>query len=488
MKIVPQFDTYPRLVTFGQTALGKAVLAVAFAAGLAANGLDSWLATGLAVALVAYFPARRRLLLSIAALCWLVYRPTWINWDFLRGLAREGQIAETAIPSLVFRALAGMFCLVAVFFVYTRKRRGSMLAKRPVLCLVAGYAAMLGAVGLLPLAGAGRLAAWTAVAVAGPYLWYLAYALKDASSKAPDGLLAQFGALRPFWGGTNVPFPKGSANLRKIEARTPKELSVIQLKAVKLLIWVLILRTLERVLMAVVHGAPDAQMVRLAAMVHSPLPSLGVPPLQTAVEHPVLSVWLAWASVFAHFVRQLLWVSTGPNLIVACCRMSGFYALRNSRRPLAAQTAADFWNRYYYYFKELLVEFFFFPVFTRYFKKHARLRLFAATLAAATVGNMIYHFLRDYEYVAAMGLWGALAGFRVYAFYAAVLGIGIGISQLRSHARGGAPEETRWWRRGLATAGVLLFFSVLEIFDQEGRSLGLGSCFRFLLGLFAIRV
>ena len=69
MRIVPQLDTYPRIVRFGQTALGKAVLLVAFAVGLRINSgflyPHAWQEITGAVALMTYFPARRRLLRSL---------------------------------------------------------------------------------------------------------------------------------------------------------------------------------------------------------------------------------------------------------------------------------------------------------------------------------------------------------------------------------------------------------------------------------------
>src|SRR2546422_7362134 len=48
---------------------------------------------------------------------------------------------------------------------------------------------------------------------------------------------------------------------------------------------------------------------------------------------------------------------------------------------------------------------------SRYFKRHRRLRLMVASLAAATLGNMMYHFMRDIEYVVQLGLWKAVVGF-----------------------------------------------------------------------------
>jgi len=483
-------------VSFGQTAPGKAALLGAFAGGLFVNRVNYWLEISLIAAVMSYLPTWRRLLTSVAALYWLIFHHTWLNGPFLSALAKaEGLRTDGWNLKVLFSGiLAAVFCALAVFFHYARTRRSSFAAKRPVLLLVASYAAVLAAAGLIPLHGMTRLLAWGVVAMTAPYLWYFAYALKDASSKSSDGAILQFGTLQPFWGGTNVPYPKGAANLRTIEARNPMDLCITQLKAIKLLIWVVILRVPSIALQVFVHGEPR-QTERFLGILRSigltgwNVPNMGVPSLDIALHHAaVLPVPAAWVSVITHFAEVLIGMTMSGNLIIGCCRMAGFYALRNTYRPLEARTVAEFWNRYYYYFKELLVEFFFFPFFTRYFKQYRRFRLFAATMAAATMGNMLYHFLRDYEYVAQMGFWQAVKGFQVYAFYTTVLGLGIGISQLRSQGRERSEGDARWWRRACATAGVLLFFCLLEIFDEEGRAFRLGEYLRFFLRLFLIPV
>src|SRR5205085_6867278 len=123
------------------------------------------------------------------------------------------------------------------------------------------------------------------------------------------------------------------------------------------------------------------------------------------IRTPVLT---GWASLLSHYIVAVLTMAVYGHYIIGYCRVAGFNALRNTYRPLEATTIADFWNRYYYYFKELLADFFFFPTYMRYFKTYPRLRVFAATFAAATVGNWLYHF--DAGYVASVGLRQALAG------------------------------------------------------------------------------
>ena len=68
------------------------------------------------------------------------------------------------------------------------------------------------------------------------YLWFIAYALTDKNSKPAKELTLELTAFRPLWGSTNTPFPKGAAYLRRIEAKTPEQLAVVQLKGLKLLV------------------------------------------------------------------------------------------------------------------------------------------------------------------------------------------------------------------------------------------------------------
>lgn len=494
MRVVPQLDTYPRMVRFGQTALGKAVLLVAFAVGLRLNtGFlypHAWQELTGAVALMTYFPARRRLLLSLLSVLYmLLFHSRWLESDFLVALAKaEEQPTGWTLTALVAGVVAAIFLGFARLFEFIRSQRTPSMpfvAKRPVLCLVGGYAVLLAAAALLPLSGTLRLLVWAVLAVVGPYLWFFAYALKDATTKTPDGITLQFGALRPFWSSTVdvlTPVPKGAANLRRIEARNPNELSIAQLKAIKLLIWTCIITASLRMLQVFVYGTPSPALAALGWGI----PTLSIPEISVASQHPV-PLYLAWESVIANFMSRALYITGTGHVIIACCRMAGFNALRNSYRFLYSRTVTEFWNRFTYYFKELLVEFFFFPAFTRYFKKHKRLRIFAATIAAATIGNMIFHFLKNFAWVAEVGLWRALVGFQEYAFYATALGLGIGISQLRNADRKHLGDDAPWWRRALATGGVISFFALLGIFDQE-RSYHFGADLRFVLRLFLIPV
>lgn len=161
---------------------------------------------------------------------------------------------------------------------------------------------------------------------------------------------------------------------------------------------------------------------------------------------------------------------------------AGYRAHRNSYKPWAAPTIAEFYNRNYYYFKEVLADFFFYPAYLRYFKARPELRLFFATFAAAGCGNFVFHMLFSLEDAGAHGLGSWLAKLQVYAFYSAVLGIAIGWSQVRTRRRGSTPRSRG--RKIAACAAVLFFYALIMNFDVVDGVRGLPVYLRFVIFLF----
>ena len=165
-------------------------------------------------------------------------------------------------------------------------------------------------------------------------------------------------------------------------------------------------------------------------------------------------------------------------------------SVSNTYKPLLARTLVDFWNRYYDDFKELLVEFFFFPTYLNVFKRRPRLRIFAATLAAAGVGNIYYHLLRDSRELFFMPRGEAASRVASRALYSLLLSLGIFFSMLREKERRGkpSPAEDGWapYRRLRAIAGVWLFFSLLHVWSIAPVEIGFEKRARFFWSLFGL--
>ncbi|MHB8809572.1 MAG: hypothetical protein ACYC9M_06110 [Desulfobulbaceae bacterium] len=478
-KLIPPLDTYPKVVDFAQTVPGKILLLAVFSAGISFR-IDGWPHLMAFIAVMTFLPQFRPALLTIATFGTL----SLTNWPIAETPWPISQL-QPAVP-FFFRPLivAAVLASFAAYYLAVKKNKEKWYAKQPIRNVLVMYILLLMAATHAPLSALPSVYLWTFLAVLGKYLWFFNYTLLDRHARETPHLALQAGFYTPFWGGSATPFPKGAAYLRKIEARTPEQLARSQLKGVKLLYWALLLSLLEKLLRHIFYGTAAAT----PSFFGIPL-SLGIPSF-----HAVLHAgdgqpypWhINWLALIANFFMRLVWFSVWGHTIIACCRMAGYNALRNTYRPLQSASIAEFWNRFYYYFKELLVDNFFYPAFLRYFKKWPRLRLFFATMAAACFGNILYHFLRDIGPIAEKGLWQALLSLRVYMFYALVLGIAISLSQLYEKKK---KNDMSWIRKNIITpVYVVGFYCILSIFDSADTSLTLTDLFIFVLKLFNIHL
>ena len=482
LRLIPQLERWARLVAFCQTLAGKLTLLGALAALLwplrhvawmspgVFYWLDSWLVVA-AVAATTALPRRRRLVVAVTGAFLLLTRlPT--GWPAIGVMSRILRIplpGTFRVISLLEAILAcGAYALVATRWADTR------LMRRPLALFVALFLGAACVAAYAPILPALSLWLWGFLFALAPFIWFLAYTLAERRHKARAPLLQQLGEYTPFWGSTNTPFPKSGGYLAKIEVRSAEELAVWQLKGLKLLVWTICLTVLRAVFARVVYCSGPL------ASVAGGVGSLGVPTLHAAIAGGATVAWhLRWAAAIANLLDETFSIAILGHLFIGICRMSGFKALRNTYRPLEAVTVAEFFNRFYFYFKELLVDCFFYPTYLRHFKKHPRLRTFVATFAAAGVGNVLYHYLRDMEYVALYGPYKAMVTFQTYVIYSVVLGLAVGGSQLL-----GRRKQTSWWRARLSNLFVLLFFAVLLVFNDPKRTVGAGVYARYALSLF----
>ena len=470
IRLIPSLEQSPRLVAGCKRPAGQWALLTVFALLLTLFS-SQWPAIAAFLALTTAFPRHRRRVVSVCGIVLALALPGWLDLPFLGRLAAQEGLAH--LPEFLIRlVIAAVFLLLAGLAALAFRFPRRLVARRPVMAAVLSFCALLAAVSMAPLTGWGRVAAWTAVLAIGRMLWFFCYTLTDRDSRDRDSVPLQAGLWRPAWmasTSSGTPIAKGAAYLRRIEAHSADELAVTQIKGLILLIWALLLKVVY-----VWFGYVTYR-------------KLGIPEFAAAfgssvAGHPFRWYWNC-LSLVAAFLSSLLEMSIWGHQIVACARMAGFRALRNTYRPLASRTLAEFWNRFYYYFKELLVDMFFYPTYLRYFKKHPRLRMATATMMAACAGNAIFHFLRDVSFIGELGWWRAIGGFQTYLFYTFVLGAGISISQLRAKRKDDQPHC--WLRRHLVPVlCVSGFYCFLHIFDDTGRTYGLHEHFVFVGRLF----
>ena len=110
--------------------------------------------------------------------------------------------------------------------------------------------------------------------------------------------------------------------------------------------------------------------------------------------------------------------------------------------------------------------------------------MFFATFMAAGVGNALYHFTRDIDLVATLGLATALETYTSYAFYCIVLATGVSLSQVRV-SMGIRPSPTLIGRL-YSFLFVWSFVVCMHIFSDESRNHTLSERLSFLASLFGV--
>lgn len=472
LRSILAIDEREHLVEFAQTSRGKLLIVTVFTGLLMTGQGAAWwqsLLIGAAAAACAYVPRYRALTVFVATFA-LLFHALWFP---LNGI--DAAMRQEHVDVLSARTFACIAVVVYTFTVWSaltlvRRHKTLLIARRPVIALLLIEAALCGLVCMPVVHGLPRVLLWSYLTVFTANIWFFSYALVDQRSRERSPVLFQLGLFHPFWGSTATPWGKGAAFLRKTLAKTPAELAVTQLKAIKLLTWSCVLLDLTSGLAWVCASwlhIPNLESVQAAQFRHHPYPL------------PV-----AWASLILDTTFDALWLAVWGHRAIAVARLAGFRLPRNTWRPLESRTLAEFWNRYYYYFKELLVEFFFLPTFLRTFRNHPRLRVFFSTFMAAGVGNALYHFIRDISLVATIGLSATIESFTSYLFYCAVLATGIGLSQARSSA--GARLPSTFSGRFGAFLWIWTFVVCLHVFGNETRFYTLDQRLSFMASLVGV--
>lgn len=457
--IIPRIDANPRVVAFAQTTAGKLAMLASAGVLFYFRGVRDPLMVIL-LAGIFFLPRHTWAFMAIGGIYWI---PSMIKGGFSLEQRAIGMALALGVATLLWMMVH-------------RWPKG-LVGRSPRLALLGVFAAAVGAAVLMPT-GRVSVVLWSLVAALSACLWIFSFALTDRAD-------ATFWSNTTFWSNaamffsffpaalaSTTPFFKRPSAMRKMEAKTAEERAVVQLKGLKLLAW--------SFLLSLVWATLDTAWG-----------AVGIPKLPEAIaastaHHPP-AWYLCWASLLTGFVDSVLRTAIWGNTVVAGCRLAGFKLLRNSYRPLESRTVVDFWNRYYYYFKELIADFFFYPVYMRCFKRHPRVRMLFATWVSVGLGVPLFHFVRDIDVVRQIGLWRAVAGYHVYLCYAAMLSIGIGVSQIRKMAAPRNPPrdpQGSWLRtRIIPIAGVIGFFCFLQVFDELRRTVPIREHLLFLTRL-----
>jgi hypothetical protein len=452
-RLIPRIETFPWAISFAQTWLGRAIILALFGLGLCIFYPSPLLVLFVIfiIAFMTFMPEYRRLLLAIT--------PAVIV------------VMQSYKDPLHLGLNLGVIALGSVLYWCAMRWPKSHFGQRPVAYLLVGFSTLI----LLACAATPHSLAysilWNLVGLMASYVWFIAYALADRGSKPARDLPMELATFHPLWGSSTVPFPKGAAYLRRIEAQNPEQLAVVQLKGLKLLAWAILLSLFSGLWFRFFHG-----------YLQIPMPDDA---LAMSVRGTPVAWHVRWECQILAFFELILGFSIMGHRLISFCRMAGFNALRNTYRPLSSITIIEFFNRFYYYFKELLVDFFYYPTFVRYWKKHRRMRTVFATFAAVAFGDSFFHLTRDWSFIQRDGLWRAIVGYQSSFVYNVALAVGLSVSQLRK--RGPRPAGV-FRGRLLPAFGVCFFYTMVMVFGSEGRQYSVIQTLKYLASLFFINV
>jgi hypothetical protein len=462
------FEHDARLIAMVRTIPGRIVMLVLMAV-LLCRYSDVWPAIVLATAAIS-FTARRHAatVTAIATLAVFVVAPDWYGTGAPAIIAERAGLSDWLTPVLRWGAPCMVLGFAALFLAALRAGRPWWVARYPLSCLLVVYFGLLAGAIAGPVGIEAKIWLWSLTAAFGGYIWFIALVAREQrNSTVRVVFLHQFGVLHPFWGSTATPFTIAPGKLRKITAADEDALAASQIKGIKLLLWGNVI---------VVLGALYIVGVR---------DGLAVPTFARALARymgPGLPWHLRWLSLFSDFFEDVIRIAATGHIIIGCARLAGYDLPRSTYRPLESRTIAEFWGRYFYYYKELLLNLFYFPAYLSGFRMRPRLRVAFATFMAAGAGNMLIHFVRGLNDVAALGLWQAVLGFQTFAFYCVILAAGIAASQLRGSRREPAAATLRG--RIVPFVTVMGFYSLLHIFDDLRRTVPLSDHISFFLSLF----
>ncbi|MGC2079960.1 MAG: hypothetical protein WA728_28875 [Xanthobacteraceae bacterium] len=380
-RIIPEIDKNPRVIKFVESIAGKMLLFIVFGIlvflaaphhhgeyraalecllnermikclGIDPAQIAATFVITLLAATCAFAEKYRWWAVPFATAIILYQNSFWFNAHLAVTVATkegvEGQINFTALglctPVAVF--------LFSAFVIYSaRLFRGVFVFRRPILCMIVFLFSMVVVAASPALHGVQRVLLWSFIGTFVVYFWFLGYALLEIASRTPP-ILAQLGTFYPFWisGATSTPFGKSVTYLQRFESHGSRELAVTQLKGLKLLLWVLILKVAGICFIVVTERyfhIPNFDEAFAAQVAGAPYPW-----------------YVGWGSLVVSFVENLFGMVMFGGPFIAVARMAGFRLLRNTYRPLESRTIADFWTAIIFIIKSCsLISFFTRPSF-----------------------------------------------------------------------------------------------------------------------------
>ncbi|MCB1866654.1 MAG: hypothetical protein KDG50_14645 [Chromatiales bacterium] len=190
-------------------------------------------------------------------------------------------------------------------------------------------------------------------------------------------------------------------------------------------------------------------------------------------------------------VRWVMVYASVAHFKVGVWRICGYRVDPSFDKPWMATNLVTFWARFTFHYREFLGRIFYYPVFFRYFRKHRLLRIVVATLAAVTVGNLIWGHMVERFYYAGIEAQQFAHTFATWPYFV-LLGLGIGLTEVYLVKK---KRKRKPWTPGaglvgdvIATYCTLQFYALIHIFIVSRGASDNAELFRLFLTAFGIHI
>ena len=178
------------------------------------------------------------------------------------------------------------------------------------------------------------------------------------------------------------------------------------------------------------------------------------------------------AVLLTTLLDRLRWLVLWGGVVhfkVGVWRICGYRVDAYFDKPWMATNLVSLWFRFTFHYREFMVRCFYYPVFFRFFKRHTKLRIFAATMAAAAFGNLVWGHIGEGVFYKGFG-WNVVLGeLRTWPYFVS-LGLGITLTEfylMRKKSRRSNWTLDRWlFLDVLCAYGTMQYFGLITIFRR----------------------
>jgi hypothetical protein len=454
LTLLPPFETYPRLVSFAQSPIGKIIIVLFYS-------LILFLVPGFAMPremaplflmALAFLPDNRRTIIFIGGLlCADSY------------LFHFSNMLPSNIGSVVYghelQNIARTLAIGTPLFALSYFPRTEALRKEG--HWIAAAAVAVTALFAFCIAQPLKKMFWVVAITWTPLIWNFGCATRESGELNLDKSRNRPIFLLPAWGLHYFPIPASPSQLNRFEARTERDFTISQLKGLKLAIWCLIIFIVHDVVAQIAFQSP-IYVIALTWLPSLHLPNLDSENLSEILVMPI-PAWKFWCSLILRSWLYMAFIASTSGMIVSFARMCGYCIFRHTYRPFEAINFFDFMRRMAYYYVEFISTFFFFPIFFMLSKIPRRLRLFLATFLAIMTGGILVKVFEALHRVPIDGFREVLSSYSKFFMYYGLLSVILGISassrKRSDHAR--AVKTSSRAHACIRSAKIIILYSVI---------------------------